>query len=115
MWIKRRAQGKILLTERNRDPRQLVEKKNWSFFDWKKDEVLIAGGSGAPRTLKIGNSAVYFSYGRADDRYPGLASSKGYEMIFPAGSRVLCCNIAMYGAYISMEDAEVIDYYLRAK
>ena len=109
------AQGKILLTERNRDPRQLVEKKNWSFFDWKKDEVLIAGGSGAPRTLKIGNSAVYFSYGRADDRYPGLASSKGYEMIFPAGSRVLCCNIAMYGTYISMEDAEVIDYYLRAK
>ena len=109
------AQGKILLTERNRDPRQLVEKKNWSFFDWKKDEVLIAGGIGAPRPLKIGNSAVYFSYGRADERYPGLASSNGYEMIFPAGSRVLCCNIAMYGTYISMEETEIIDYYLRAK
>ena len=109
------AQGKILLTERSREPRQLGEKKNWSFFDWKKDEVLIAGGIGAPKTLKIGNSAVYFSYGREDDRYPGLASSQGYEMIFPAGSRVLCCNIAMYGTYISMEETEVIDYYLRAK
>lgn len=65
-----------------------------------KDEALIAGGIGAPKPLKIGNSAAYFSYGRADDRYPGLASSKGYEMIFPAGSRVLCCNIAMYGTYI---------------
>lgn len=109
------TQGKILLTERSREPRQLGEKKNWSFFDWKKDEVLIAGGIGAPKTLKIGNSAVYFSYGRADERYPGLASSKGYEMIFPGGSRVLCCNIAMYGTYISMEETEIIDYYLRAK
>ena len=94
------TQGKILLTERSREPRQLGEKKNWSFFEWKKDEALIAGGIGAPKPLKIGNSAAYFSYGRADDRYPGLASSKGYEMIFPAGSRVLCCNIGMYGTYI---------------
>ena len=109
------VQGKILLTERNREPRQLGEKKNWSFFEWKKDEVLIAGGTGAPKTIKIGNSAVYFSYGRTDDRYPGLASSKGYEMIFPRGSRVLCCNISMYGTYISMEETEQIDYYLRAK
>ena len=109
------TQGKILLTERSREPRQLGEKKNWSLFEWKKDEVLIAGGIGAPKTLKIGNSAVYFSYGRADERYPGLASSKGYEMIFPGGSRVLCCNIAMYGTYISMEETEIIDYYLRAK
>ena len=109
------TQGKILLTERRREPRQLGEKKNWSFFEWKKDEALIAGGIGAPKPLKIGNSAAYFSYGRADDRYPGLASSKGYEMIFPAGSRVLCCNIAMYGTYISMEETDIIDYYLRAK
>lgn len=36
-------------------------------------------------------------------------------MIFPAGSRVLCCNIAMYGTYISMEETDIIDYYLRAK
>ena len=75
----------------------------------------MAGGIGAPNTLKIGNSAVYVSYGREDDRYPGLASSQGYEMIFSAGSRVLCCNIAMYGTYISMEETEIIDYYLRAK
>ena len=109
------TQGKILLTERRREPRQLGEKKNWSFFEWKKDEALIAGGIGAPKPLKIGNSAAYFSYGRADDRYPGLASSKGYEMIFPAGSRVLCCNIGMYGTYISMEETDIIDYYLRAK
>lgn len=109
------TQGKILLTERSREPRQLGEKKNWSFFEWKKDEALIAGGIGAPKPLKIGNSAAYFSYGRADDRYPGLASSKRYEMIFPAGSRVLCCNIAMYGTYISMEETDIIDYYLRAK
>ena len=109
------TQGKILLTERSREPRQLGEKKNWSFFEWKKDEALIAGGIGAPKPLKIGNYAAYFAYGRADDRYPGLASSKGYEMIFPAGSRVLCCNIAMYGTYISMEETDIIDYYLRAK
>ena len=109
------GQGKILLTERNREPRQIGEGRVWNFFNWKKDELLIAGGIGAPRPLKIGNSAVYFSYGREDDRYPGMVSSKGYEMSFPGGSRVLCCNIAMYGTYISMEETEVIDYYLRAK
>lgn len=54
------TQGKILLTERSREPRQLGEKKNWSFFEWKKDEALIAGGIGAPKPLKIGNSAAYF-------------------------------------------------------
>lgn len=36
-------------------------------------------------------------------------------MIFPAGSRVLCCNIAMYGTYISMEETDIIDYYLQRK
>ena len=30
-----------------------------------KDEALIAGGIGAPKPLKIDNSAAYFSYGRA--------------------------------------------------
>ena len=74
------TQGKILLTERRREPRQLGEKKNWSFFEWKKDEALIAGGIGAPKPLKV-----------------------------------LCCNIGMYGTYISMEETDIIDYYLRAK
>lgn len=108
-------QGKILLKERDREPRQIGENKAWIFFDWKKDESLIAGGIGAPKPIKVGNSAVYFSYGREDDRYPGLASSKGYELIFPKGSRTLCCNIPMYGTYIAMEETELIDYYFRAK
>lgn len=108
-------QGKILLTERNREPRQIGDGKVWNFFDWKKDEVLIAGGKGAPKPVKVGGSAVYFSYGREDDRYPGLASSKGYELIFPKGSRTLCCNIPMYGTYIAMEGTELIDYYIRVR
>ena len=108
-------QGKILLTERNREPRQIGDGKVWNFFDWKKDEVLIAGGIGAPKPVKIGSSAIYFSYGREDDRYPGLASSKGYELIFPKGSRTLCCNIPMYGMYIAMEGTELIDYYIRVR
>ncbi len=109
------GQGKILLKERDREPRQIGENKVWNFFDWKKDEYLIAGGIGAPKPIKAGNSAVYFSYGREDDRYPGLASSKGYELIFPKGSRTLCCNIPMYGNYVAMEGTEWIDYYFRAK
>ena len=109
------GQGKILLKERDREPRQIGENKVWTFFDWKKEEYLIAGGIGAPKPIKAGNSAVYFSYGREDDRYPGLASSKGYELIFPKGSRTLCCNIPMYGNYVAMEGTEWIDYYFRAK
>lgn len=104
-------QGKILLSERSKEPRQIGTDRVWQFFDWGKDEQLFARGAGSEQPLKIGASARYISFGRESGLLPGLASTKGYELSFPAGVRTLCCNIPVYGAYVSMEGRTVIDYY----
>lgn len=104
-------QGKILLSERSKEPRQIGTDRVWQFFDWGKDEQLFARGAVSERPLKIGVSARYISFGRESGLLPGLASSKGYELSFPAGARTLCCNIPVYGTYVSVEGRTVIDYY----
>lgn len=104
-------QGKLLLSERAKEPRQIGTDRVWQFFDWGKDEQLFARGAGNEQPLKIGTSARYISFGRESGLLPGLASAKGYELSFPAGVRTLCCNIPVYGTYVSMEGRTVIDYY----
>lgn len=104
-------QGKILLSERAKEPRQIGTDRVWQFFDWGKEEQLFARGAGSGQPMKIGTSARYISFDRESVLRPGLASSKGYELSFPAGVRTLCCNVPVYGAYVSMEGRTVIDYY----
>ncbi len=109
--------GNLLLSERAKEPRQIDGERCWSFFNWTKEEELIAKGiadSDRP-FLKIGSSAKYISFGGSGGEIPEIASSKGYELAFPAGGRVLCCNIPMYGAYVSTEGGTVIDYYFTVK
>lgn len=104
-------QGKLLLSERAKEPRQIGTDRVWQFFDWGKDEGLFARGAGSEQPLQIGASARYISFGREGGLLPGLASTKGYELSFPAGARTLCCNVPVYGTYVSMEGRTVIDYY----
>lgn len=40
-----------------------------------------------------------------------MHSNLGYGIAVAADSDVLCCNIPMYGPYISTEHMELIDYY----
>ncbi len=109
------AQGKVLLAERVKEPRQIGEDMVWEFFDWKKDEALIARGLEEGELLRIGNSARYISFTQNTDRIPALASSKGYELLFPPKDKILCCNIPMYGPYVSVEGEKIIDFYFRVK
>lgn len=109
--------GKILLSERAKEPRQIEGEKFWSFFDWTKEEELLARGVadiGRP-FLKIGSNAKIISFGADSGELPGVASSKGYELMFPACCRVLCCNIPMYGTYVSVEGRSMMEYYFIAK
>lgn len=104
-------QGKVLLSERGKEPRQVGTDRVWQFFEWGKEEQLFARDPGNGQPLKIGSSARYVSFGREGRLMPGLASAKGYELRFPAGAKVLCCNVPAYGTYVSEEGQTVIDYY----
>lgn len=107
--------GKLLLAERSREPRQIGSGRTWVYFDWDKTESLIARGLTDQETLSIGTSARYISFGGESSRMPALTSPKGYELLLPPGKKVLCCNIAVYGSYLSTEATELIDYYVRIK
>lgn len=104
-------QGKALLSERGKEPRLVGTDRVWQFFEWGKEEQLFARDPGNGQPLKIGSSARYVSFGREGRLMPGLASAKGYELRFPAGAKVLCCNVPAYGTYVSEEGQTVIDYY----
>lgn len=110
-------QRKLLLSERAKEPRQIGDGRSLVFFDWAKDEGLIArGDENTDRPfLEIGNLAKYISFGKESKQMPGIASPKGYELSFPPGRKILCCNIPMYGAYLSMEGEPLIDYYFKIR
>lgn len=103
--------GKLLLTEKVREPRQAENDKSWIYFDFEKKEELYAKPLEGQFPLKIGPSAKVISFGEGDEM-PGLHSSNGYELLFPAGRKTLCCNIPMYGPYVSQEGSG-IEYYFK--
>ncbi|MGN0401852.1 MAG: ATP-binding domain-containing protein [Acetatifactor sp.] len=103
------SEGKVLLTERGKEPRLVGVNRTWQFFDWGKGEELFARGPETPK--KVGNSALYISFDKNSRMLPALASSKGYQLTFPPGEKLLCCNVPVYGTYVSAEEKHVIDYY----
>ena len=108
-------QGKLLLAERGTEPRQVSPDQVWEFFAWKKEEALLAEGISEDRILQIGSLARYISFGEKSGKPPRLASAGKYELVFPPRQKTLCCNIPMYGPYVSQEGTGIIDYYFVAK
>ena len=104
-----KTDGKLLLSEPVKEPRMIGVNRTWQFFEWGKGEELFARGPETPR--KVGNSAFYISFGKNNKKFPALASSKGYQLSFPPEEKLLCCNVPVYGTYVSAEDKHVIDYY----
>ena len=104
-----KTDGKLLLSEPGKEPRMIGVNRTWQFFEWGKGEELFARGPETPR--KVGNSAFYISFGKNNKKFPALASSKGYQLSFPPEEKLLCCNVPVYGTYVSAEDKHVIDYY----
>ena len=81
------------------------------YFDWSKSERLSAKGVLKDDRLPLRNAAKYICYGEKSKRFPLVHSSLGYGIAVAADGNVLCCNIPMYGPYISTENMELIDYY----
>lgn len=107
------AAGKTVLKEKTAPPRQMdvVKKQNWMYFDWSRSERLSAKGVLKDDRLPLKNATKYICYGEKSKRFPLVHSNLGYGIAVAADSDVLCCNIPMYGPYISTEHMEFIDYY----
>lgn len=107
------AVGKTVLKEKTAPPRQMdvVKKQNWMYFDWSRSERLSAKGVLKDDRLPLKNTTKYICYGEKSKRFPLVHSNLGYGIAVAADSDVLCCNIPMYGPYISTEHMELIDYY----
>jgi len=105
---------KPLLTERAKEPRQVESAVSYTYFDFGKKEELYAKPPVGGFPLKIGASAKVISFGGDESELPGLHSSNGFELLFPAGRKTLCCNIPMYGPYVSQE-GEGTEYYIQMK
>ena len=110
------ASGRKLLAEKENPPRQVdtVTHKVWNYFDWTRQERLSAKGVLKDDRLPLKNTAKYICYGTKSKRFPLLHSNTGYGIAVAADSDVLCCNIPMYGPYVSAWNTEIVDYYFIA-
>lgn len=103
------GKGKLLVKEREKEPRLMVAGKYYQFFAFDKKEAIFAKKEdGTP--VAMGNSAKYISFGQQSAETPEIASSVGYRLQFPAGYKTLLCNVAVFGPYIMREGTECIDY-----
>lgn len=101
--------GKVLLSERKTECRQIEGKKNRIFFDWQKGEQLYAIGSSGQEVLKLRGSARVLS---VPGQLPFVLSDRGYAILPATTETVISCDIAAYGSYLGMEGQEQQDYYL---
>lgn len=107
---------RLLLAESGKLPRQIAgapKNQTWTYFDWQKKEGLKARGATDQQWIDLKSTAKYISIGAKSKRPACIASNSGYQILFPAGQRVMCCTIPMYGPYVSVEGVSQIDYFFR--
>ncbi|MGN0142094.1 MAG: AAA family ATPase [Roseburia sp.] len=105
--------GKLLLAEKAKEPRfieQNAADQAWMFFDWEKSEKIWAKRMLKDELLKMNMSAKYISYGGRTVKLPCVLSERGYGLAFAAESTVMCCDIPMYGPYVTAEQTAQADY-----
>ena len=81
------------------------------YFNWARNEKLWARGMANAELYPMNMKARYISYGKKKMKMPFVVSDNGYGLAIAAKSTVMCCNIPMYGTYISTVDMPQIDYY----
>lgn len=111
------SKEQLLLTEGSPMPRQIEKSpknQTWTYFDWTKKEVLKARGAVEMRWLELKSTARYISFGAGSDRPACVVSNGGYQILIPAGRKVMCCTTPMYGPYIYTEGVDQIDYFFRS-
>lgn len=108
--------GMPLLTESASLPRQIEKSpknQTWTYFDWPKKEILKARGTYDRQWIELKSTAKYISFGETSDRPALILSNNGYQILIPAGRRVMCCTVPMYGPYVNTEGDTQIDYFFR--
>ncbi len=108
---------KLLLKESDSLPRQLTSATRdyaWNYFSFGKNEILKARGNTDEEWLDLFSTAKYISLGPQSSRPTCIMSNYGYQIMVPAGKKVMCCTIPMYGPYLFTEGEKLIDYFFRS-
>ncbi len=108
------TKGTLLLKESGKEPRQieLDVAKTWNYFEWPKNEKLVAKGILDTELEQVNGKARYISIGGKRKRMPLLLSGKGYGISICAEHTASFCGVGVYGQYICTEKEEQIDYYV---
>lgn len=106
---------KLLLAERNRECRQIESSQGgkmqiWNFFEWQKGENLYAVNP-KESGVKLRGTARYIS---ETGELPFVLSDRGYGILMPTDSKVICCDIPAYGSYLYAENEIQLDFYFVA-
>lgn len=108
------TKGTLLLKESVKEPRQIEPdlSKTWNYFEWEKNEKIVAKGILDTELQQVNGKARYISIGGKKKRMPLLLSQKGYGISVSAEDTVVFCGVGMYGQYICTENEKQIDYYV---
>ena len=106
--------GTVLFKESGKEPRQIEPDilKTWNYFEWAKNEKLVAKGILDKDLEPVNGKARYISIGGKKKRMPLLLSQKGYGISVSADDTVAFCGVGMHGQYICTENERQIDYYI---
>lgn len=111
------AKEKLLLAERIAFPRQIeksFKNQTWTYFDWTKKEMLKARGISDDTWIDLNSTAKYISFTEESKRAACMMSNNGYQILYPAGVKTMCCTVAAYGSYLYTEGEKQIDYFFRS-
>ena len=106
--------GTVLLKESGKESRQMEPElsKTWNYFEWAKNEKIVAKGILDTDLEQVSGKARYISIGGKKLRMPLLLSGKGYGISVAAEHTVAFCGVGTYGQYICTEKEKQIDYYV---
>ena len=107
--------GIPLLKESDTTPRQqnAVNDTWWEYFEFSKKESLKIRGTSDAEWIDGTNFARFISHG-SEDRPAVIISSKGYQLMVPAGIKTMLCTINAYGPYLRFENGNRIDFIIRS-
>ena len=108
------TKGMLLFKESGKEPRQIEPdiQKTWNYFEWAKNERIVAKGILDEDLEQVNGKARYISIGGKRQRMPLLLSGKGYGISVAAENTAYFCGVGVYGQYICTEQETQIDYYV---
>ncbi len=108
------AKGTLLFKESGKEQRQIEPdvSKTWNYFEWAKNERIVAKGILDTDMEHVNGKARYISIGGKRKRMPLLLSQKGYGISVCAENTAYFCGVGVYGQYICTENEMQIDYYV---